>query len=59
VPTVSDAALPWVLFVGTLAAGVIGGLLAFALDRYLSRGRDWLGREALRPAHPRRSVRLR
>lgn len=39
---ISDAALPWVLLVGTLVAGGIGGLLAVAFDRYLCRGRDWL-----------------
>lgn len=39
---IPDAALPWVLLVGVLAAGAIGGMLAVVLDRYLCRGRDWL-----------------
>jgi hypothetical protein len=40
--TVSDSALPWVLFVGCVLGGVIGGLLAAFIDRYAQFGRDWL-----------------
>lgn len=39
---VSDAALPWVLLVGCIAGGVIGGLLAFVADRLIHRGSAWL-----------------
>jgi len=40
--SISDAALPWVLVFGTLGASLVGGLLAFAFDRWFRRGRDWL-----------------
>lgn len=35
--TISDAALPWVLIVGCLAATAVGGLLAIVLARHIER----------------------
>lgn len=39
---VSDSALPWVLFVGCVLAGAIGGLLAAIADRYFQHFNVWL-----------------
>lgn len=41
-PEISDAALPWLLLVGSLAVGVIGGAVVVYADRVIRYGGRWL-----------------